>query len=316
MPWVTRMVPGSYGGMNAVDVWEGEEEVFEEPAHMSPHPTDSRFVYSRNMHQWIPAPGQAMYAGDTPPSEDYGTDAWLASQSNALKEENNRLIATEALTAAQNVTTRLEVLIDTGSVTPQLTEARAVAREGMKEAEAAFARDDAAGVYKAAQLVLTAGESAGVIDGLPDPPSAIVQPARVHNPIPALTAAPIATNLPSNRMVTASLQEWPTVAELNQMIEGGNPPRRTDGTFFTLNRFQGGWLMDGAPLNVWTGPGWYTGQKEALTPYWTTGEIPTPPADVLNKPVVGDVPDSPVLAGISNGWLIGGALLGLFLLRR
>lgn len=50
--------------------------------------------------------------------------------------------------------------------------------------------------------------------------------------------------------------------------------------------FEGGWLVQGAPLNVWFGVGWFDGQRELLEPFWTSGEIPTPPAELLDAVTV------------------------------
>lgn len=53
-----------------------------------------------------------------------------------------------------------------------------------------------------------------------------------------------------------------------------------------LREFEGGMLLDGAPLNVWTKGVWYEGQADILTPYWNDGSIPMPPEIVMTLPVV------------------------------
>jgi len=58
-------------------------------------------------------------------------------------------------------------------------------------------------------------------------------------------------------------------------------PLRPTGEPFTLQRFEGGWLLDGAPINVYIDGYWYQGQQELLAPYWQQGTIPMPPQNVL-----------------------------------
>lgn len=82
------------------------------------------------------------------------------------------------------------------------------------------------------------------------------------------------------------------VGQLNDAIKGGWIPLRPDGTPYKVQSFLGGYLMDGAPLNVWLGLPWYAGQQEALLPYWQNGQIPTPPAAILGvqvQPMPADV---------------------------
>jgi hypothetical protein len=63
-------------------------------------------------------------------------------------------------------------------------------------------------------------------------------------------------------------------------------PIREDGSPFKVQKFEGGYLLDGAPINVWMGEGWFSGQQELLRPLWASGEIPTPPANVVAIPAV------------------------------
>lgn len=63
-------------------------------------------------------------------------------------------------------------------------------------------------------------------------------------------------------------------------------PVRSDGSPFKVQEFEGGYLLDGAPLNVWFGLGWYTGQQALLQPLWANGTIPTPPQAQLTAQVV------------------------------
>jgi hypothetical protein len=77
-----------------------------------------------------------------------------------------------------------------------------------------------------------------------------------------------------------------SVGQLNDAIKGGWIPLRPDGTPYKVQSFEGGYLMDGAPLNVWLGLGWYDGQQQALQPYWQNGQIPIPPMTTLNSPTI------------------------------
>lgn len=64
-------------------------------------------------------------------------------------------------------------------------------------------------------------------------------------------------------------------------------PVRSDGTPYRVQMFEGGYLFDGMPLNVLMFGYWYAGQQEALQPYWSSGAIPLPAANVLALPVQG-----------------------------
>jgi hypothetical protein len=65
-------------------------------------------------------------------------------------------------------------------------------------------------------------------------------------------------------------------------------PLRPDGTPFIVNFLtdEGGYLFDGAPLNVWFDGVWYEGQKEVGQKYWGNNGVPTPSSQVMNIPVV------------------------------
>jgi len=69
----------------------------------------------------------------------------------------------------------------------------------------------------------------------------------------------------------------------------GYIPVHPDGTPFStvyLKEYDG-YILDGAPINVWIDGVWLEGQKEALQPYWNSGQIPLPPANLSNA---GSVP--------------------------
>lgn len=73
----------------------------------------------------------------------------------------------------------------------------------------------------------------------------------------------------------------------NAIKEYGYVPLRADGTPYNTQYLQeyDGYLLDGAPLNVWINGAWLEGQQEALKPYWESGKIPRPPAAVLQTAV-------------------------------
>ncbi len=65
-------------------------------------------------------------------------------------------------------------------------------------------------------------------------------------------------------------------------------PLRPDGQPFIVNFLtdEGGYLFDGAPLNVWFYGVWYEGQKEVGQKYWGANGVPTPSSQVMSLPVV------------------------------
>jgi hypothetical protein len=75
----------------------------------------------------------------------------------------------------------------------------------------------------------------------------------------------------------------------------GYIPLLADGSPAHVYKFEGGVLVEGAPLNVWTNGVWYTGQQEILAPYWKSGEIHIPPDSLLALPTV-DAPGEVVQA--------------------
>lgn len=67
----------------------------------------------------------------------------------------------------------------------------------------------------------------------------------------------------------------------NAIKEFGFIPLRVDGAPFRVQEFEGGYLLDGAPINVWMGQGWFEGQRELLEPHWRNGTVPVPPDEAL-----------------------------------
>lgn len=75
-------------------------------------------------------------------------------------------------------------------------------------------------------------------------------------------------------------------------------PILSDNSPAKVHSFEGGYLVQGAPLNVWFRGAWYEGQQEILAPFWESGQIDRPPAGALELPVVQAPPD--VLASYAN----------------
>jgi len=86
------------------------------------------------------------------------------------------------------------------------------------------------------------------------------------------------------------------VGQLDTAINNGYIPIHADGSPYKVQSFEGGHLLDGAPLNVWFGFGWYQGQQQELLPYWQSGQIPTPPNTVLGITTV------PMPAAVQANW--------------
>lgn len=122
-----------------------------------------------------------------------------------------------------------------------------------------------------------------------------------------------------------------TVPDVHNAIKNyGYIPIRSDNSQFLVQEFEGGYLLDGAPINIYINGHWGEGQKELLEPYWQNGSIPRPSADILNLPVEPLSPETqanyeayqaaqtPFGLGIPTQYLlIGGGLLAvLFMSRR
>lgn len=135
-----------------------------------------------------------------------------------------------------------------------------------------------------------------------------------------------------------------TVASIDQfnyyVVSGGYVPIHADNTAMQVNSFEGGYLVDGAPLNVWLSGYWYDGQQDILASFWNSGQIPKPPAQLLALPSIPAPADvvanyaaqkgvpgattlvqafqqgSSIGAGISPVMLIGGAVVLMLLFRK
>lgn len=90
------------------------------------------------------------------------------------------------------------------------------------------------------------------------------------------------------------------VGQLNDAIKlHGYIPIRSNGTPYQVQVFEGGYLLDGLPLNVLIDGVWYDGQQQALQPYWQSGTIPTPPPQMLG---IGTITAPPAVAANFQHW--------------
>lgn len=99
----------------------------------------------------------------------------------------------------------------------------------------------------------------------------------------------------------------------NAIKEYGYIPLRADGSPYNIQYLQeyDGYLLDGAPLNVWINGTWLEGQQEALVPYWNSGKVPRPPANVLQETVEPMPPDVAERTAAAQAAAKGGGLFGL-----
>jgi len=75
--------------------------------------------------------------------------------------------------------------------------------------------------------------------------------------------------------------------KLNDAIKNyGFIPTMASGQPFVTQSFEDGYLLNGAPINVHMYQVWYEGQRELLQPYWESGAIPSPVAELLSLPIV------------------------------
>lgn len=63
-------------------------------------------------------------------------------------------------------------------------------------------------------------------------------------------------------------------------------PILPDGSPAKTYSFEGGYLVQGAPLNAWFNGVWYEGQPDILKPFWDSGQIVKPPDAFFLLPVV------------------------------
>lgn len=90
-------------------------------------------------------------------------------------------------------------------------------------------------------------------------------------------------------------------------------PLRVDGSPFETQYLQeyDGYVLDGAPLNVWMDGQWLEGQQEAMQSYWASGQVRRPPADVLNLQAVPMDPETQARTEAARTAATGGGFLGM-----
>jgi hypothetical protein len=117
------------------------------------------------------------------------------------------------------------------------------------------------------------------------------------------------------------------IGQLHDAIKTrGYIPVRPDNTAYRVQEFEGGYLLDGAPLNVYIQDRWFDGQTELLQPYWESGAIPQPPLDVLNRQTIempeedatrwAEYQESQNVLGLPTPLLLGIAAVGALLFLR
>jgi len=110
-----------------------------------------------------------------------------------------------------------------------------------------------------------------------------------------------------------------TPEDFGAALAKGYIPVRQDGTAYVTQTFEGGVLLDGAPLNVYFRGLWYPEQRELLAPHWGK-DIPKPADSIINLPLTTDAEAQQALvdyhgwkssvdsiAGIPTQWLLIGA---------
>jgi hypothetical protein len=97
----------------------------------------------------------------------------------------------------------------------------------------------------------------------------------------------------------------------NAIATYGYIPLRADGSPAEVQFLQeyGGYVMDGAPLNVWMNGVWLEGQKEAMEPFWTSGQVRRPTTNIMNA---GVAPMPPEVAAQTKAYQAAqGGLFGM-----
>ncbi len=90
-------------------------------------------------------------------------------------------------------------------------------------------------------------------------------------------------------------------------------PVHEDGSPFNTQYLQeyDGYVLDGAPINVWLDGVWLEGQKEAMAPYWASGQIQKPPANILNAGAVPMPPDVQERTAAAQAAAHSGGIFGM-----
>jgi len=99
----------------------------------------------------------------------------------------------------------------------------------------------------------------------------------------------------------------------NAIKQYGYQPVHADGSPFETQYLQeyDGYILDGAPINVWIDGEWLEGQKEALQPYWASGQIRQPAPAILNAGVVPMPPEVQERTAAAQAAAKGGGLFGM-----
>lgn len=276
-PW-NQVYSARDGGFLTVDQYiyvnSERQAIFSQPGYGTA-PRNSGIVVSG------PDPATSILPGESMPSQ----------HGEAVPTDANAQAAAVAVAIAQDVLSDVERIRQAGGDTPEIRSAQHEIEGAVRDAEAAYDRNDAAAAIAAAEYARGQARGIGIINlaPMPQPVEQIRAIPETLDVIPGFTAAGNVPGLPDNRTVTmqqTTMPEGMTAGELHEAIKEGYAPVRPDGSLYIVTDFQGGFLLDGAPLNTWIDGVWFDGQREALTSYWQSGAIPMPPANVMNLPVV------------------------------
>lgn len=122
----------------------------------------------------------------------------------------------------------------------------------------------------------------------------------------------------SVRMPNQSVQIFSGItSDLDAAFKAGGVPLKADGSAYSLTNFQGGYLLDGCPLNVVFGQGWLPGQTDALKAAGLTNcpQFPLPPVSTPPLQIPGGAPPTnfnqvpapgfvPVVTSASGGKIV------------
>lgn len=230
-------------GMNVVwqDDYPGQTD--NEPEHMSPSPTQPGWVYDRNRHTYIPAPGvnvaavspsYVITASGTPAA--YGTTAYVEAMGQQLVEAYKQSPSPAASSSSATP----------GSLPP----------------------DPPAGEYSVT-------------------PPTLIQRIRNEEPAQPVPGGNMATTTSGVKMVKGSLTIVTPAGQrltfrsispaLDRALQQNGRPLDANGGPLRVDTIQGGWVIQGTPLNVIFGKGWLPGQKDILAPMVSNGAIPKSP---------------------------------------
>lgn len=211
---------------------------------------------------YLPPGAGAAPAATAPPAPAVNANNYAIQQTIAQVNSAGSVSAAVAATDGNGNITAV-------TLTPQNAVPVTVSVSGAADVAAAAAQLSASSTTLAPPITVAAAIAAGTLPGL----SSIVPGS--SQDIVAPNGGWCALLDPNgNEVKTGSM------AQLNNWLYAQYTPLRDDGTPAMVQVFDGGWLIDGNPLNVWLGCGWLPGQQTVLAPFVTAGEVATPTKDL------------------------------------